>query len=69
MQEKYQGFVLNRQTGQCNEIVKCGGKLPWFYQLTVPSVWGFKLRIAKKKSKSPLLSEVGGGLWLQMTSA
>ena len=38
---KYQGFVLYRQKRGCNEnITDCGGKLPWFYQLTVPAVWG-----------------------------
>ena len=55
MREKFQVFVLYRQTGQCNEIVECGGKLSCFYQLTVPAVWGLKLGIKKQKSKSLLL--------------
>ena len=62
MREKYQGFVLYRQTGQGNDIVECRGKLPWFYQLPVPAVWGLKLRIEKQKVKvSATPRECGGG--------
>ena len=68
---KYPGFVLYRQKRQCNEnITDCGGKLLWFYQLTVLSrqCGGYSRGWKNEKSKSPLFPG-GGGPWLQMTSA
>ena len=62
--------VIYRQKRRINEnITDCGVKLPWFYQLTVPAVWGYS-RGLKNEVKVPDIPRGwgGGGPWLQMTS-
>ena len=76
MRGKCQGFVLYRQTWQCNEnITDCGGgggggggKGRGFTNWMPPQCGAFS-RDLQDKSQSPRYSPGVGGAWLQMTSA
>ena len=70
MRGKCQGFVLCRQTWQCNEnITDCGGKRAVVLPTGCPRSAGLLAGICRTKVKSPRYSLGVGGPWLQMTSA
>ena len=54
-------FDRNRQTWQCSIITDCGGEMPWFSQIAVPTVWLLLWRTADTKSKSSTFPRAGGG--------
>ena len=63
VQRKYQGFVLYRQTWQCNEnLTDCGGKRLW-----CPRSEGLLAGICR--TKVPAIPGDCRGPWLQMTCA
>ena len=68
---KCQGFVLYRQTWQCNEnITDCGGKRAVVLPTGCPRSAGLLAGICRTKVKVPAIPLGWGGVpWLQMTSA
>ena len=64
MRDKCQGFVLYRQTWQCNEnITDCGGKRAVVLPNWMPPQCGAFRRDLQDKSQSPRYSPgVGGGV-------
>ena len=70
MRGKCQGFVLYRQTWQCNEnITDCGGKRAVVLPTGCPRSAGLLAGICRTKVKVPAIPREWGGPWLQMTSA
>ena len=70
MQGKCQGFVLYRQTWQCNEnITDCGGKRAVVLPTGCPRSVGLLAGICRTKVKCPAIPRGWGGPWLQITSA
>ena len=69
MRGKCQGFILYRQTWQCNEnITDCGGERAVVLPTGCPRSAGLLAGICRTKVKVPAIPR-GGGPWLQMTSA
>ena len=54
-------FDRHRQPWQCSIVTDCGGELPWFCQLAVPTVWWLLLGNADTKSKSSTFPWAEGG--------
>ena len=70
MRGKCQGFVLYRQTWQCNEnITDCEGKRAVVLPTGCPRSAGLLAGICRTKVKVPAIPRGWGGPWLQMTSA
>ena len=70
MRGKCQGFVLYRQTWQCNEnITDCGGERAVVLPTGCPRSAGLLAGICRTKVKVPAIPRGWGGAWLQMTSA
>ena len=69
MRGKCQGFVLYRQTWQCNENIRLWGEKGRGFTNWIPPQCGAFSRDLQDKSQSPRYSPGVGGPWLQMTSA
>ena len=54
-------FDRHRQPWQCSVITDCGGKLAWFSQLAVPTMWWLLWGTADIKSSPRHSPERGGG--------